>query len=207
MVWRDFAHWRHVAPANILHKWTAGLKRTTGRWVDGRREIARNGRAGLAGRFKFGDGGEEGLRVGMRGAGCDFFGRTDFNGVSQIHNHDAMADVFDDREIVRDEEQGDAAFALQVLQQVDDLGAHRHVERADRFVADQQARFDREGAGDADALALAAAEFVRVTVNVFGQQTDGLQQLADALCARGTIFAEAVNLERFANNLTDRHAR
>jgi hypothetical protein len=50
------------------------------------------------------------------------------------------------------------------VQEVDHLRLHRDIQRADRFVADNEARFDGEGAGDADALALAAAEFVRVTV-------------------------------------------
>ena len=46
---------------------------------------------------------------------------------------------------------------LQVQQQVDDLGLDRDVERRDRLVGDEQLGLDGERAGDADALALAAA--------------------------------------------------
>jgi hypothetical protein len=55
---------------------------------------------------------------------------------------------------------------LQVHQQVDDLRLDGHVERADRLVADDQLRLEHQRARDADALALAAGELVRVAVDV-----------------------------------------
>ena len=91
------------------------------------------------------------------------------------------ADVLDDRQIVGDEEIGEAELLLQVLQQIDDLGLDRHVERRDRLVADDQLGLDRERARDADALALAAGELVRIAAHVIGLQADGLEQLDDAL--------------------------
>ena len=51
-----------------------------------------------------------------------------------------MADVLDHRQVVRDEQVGQAELVLQVHQQVDDLRLHRHVERRHRLVADDQAR-------------------------------------------------------------------
>ena len=51
---------------------------------------------------------------------------------------------------------------LEIVEQVQDLRLDRDVERADRFVADDEVGVERERAGDADALALAAGEFVRV---------------------------------------------
>jgi hypothetical protein len=53
---------------------------------------------------------------------------------------------------------------LQIVQKVDHLRLDRDVECGDRLVADDQARVERERAGDADALALAAGEFVREAV-------------------------------------------
>ena len=41
---------------------------------------------------------------------------------------------------------------------------------------------DGERAGDADALALAAGEFVRIAPHVIGLQAHGLQQLDHAVC-------------------------
>ena len=70
--------------------------------------------------------------------------------------------------------------ALQVLQQVDDLRLDRDVERGDRLVADDQLGIDRERPGDADALALAAGELVRIAPRMLGQQADHGQKLAHA---------------------------
>src|SRR5262245_770820 len=53
-------------------------------------------------------------------------------------------------------------LALQLYQEVEDLRLDRHVERADRLVAHDQRRAERQRAGDTDALALAAGELVRV---------------------------------------------
>ena len=50
---------------------------------------------------------------------------------------------------------------FQVLEEVEDLGLHRHVEGGDDLVAHQQLRLEDQGPGDADALALAARELAR----------------------------------------------
>ena len=70
---------------------------------------------------------------------------------------------------------------LQVFEQVDHLRLDRHVERRHRLVADDQLGAHRQRAGDADALALAAGEFVRVAAHVVGVQADGFEQLDDAV--------------------------
>ena len=95
-------------------------------------------------------------------------------------------------EIVRDEQIGEAELVLQVLQQVDHLRLDRHVERRDRLVADDQLGLERQRAGDADALALAAGEFVRVAAHVVGRRptvssssTHALLALAPRLASRG----------------------
>ena len=74
---------------------------------------------------------------------------------------------------------------LQLHEQVDDLRLDRDVERRHRLVADEQARLERQRAGDADALALAAGELVRVALGHVGQQADHGDQLGDALAVRG----------------------
>ena len=86
--------------------------------------------------------------------------------------------MFHNPQVVRNEEVGDAELLLQVLQQVDDLRLDRDVERRHRLVGDDQARLDRQGARDADALALPAAELVRIAVVGVAPQTDALEQLA-----------------------------
>ena len=59
----------------------------------------------------------------------------DLDDAAEIHHRDAMADMLDHGEIVRDEQIGEAVLALQVDQQVDDLRLDRDVERGDRLVA------------------------------------------------------------------------
>jgi hypothetical protein len=63
---------------------------------------------------------------------------------------------------VRDEQVGQAVFALQPPQQVHDLRAHTHIQSRNRLVEDQQPGPQRQRAGDVDALPLPAAELVRM---------------------------------------------
>ncbi len=74
----------------------------------------------------------------------------------------------DHAQIVGDEQVRQAELLLEVLEEVENLRLHAHVERRDGLVADDEVGVDRERAGDADALALAAGEFVRVAVVLVG---------------------------------------
>lgn len=165
----------HVDFTNILDEGAASLEWAAGRRIERRWQISFEQGALFFSGTNFGDGGEEGLGVRMGGSRGDDFGGADFHRVPQIHDHDAMADMLDHGEIVRDEEVSEAAFALDVLQEVDDLGLHGDIESADGFVADEKAGFDGEGARDADALTLAAAEFVGIAEGVLGLEADRLQ--------------------------------
>ena len=77
--------------------------------------------------------------------------------LAQVHDRDPVADVLDHAHVVGDEQVRQAELALELLEQVQDLGLDRHVERGDRLVADDEVGLDDEGPGDPDALALAAA--------------------------------------------------
>ena len=96
---------------------------------------------------------------------------------------------------------------LQVLEQVDDLRLDRDVERGDRLVADDELRLDRKRARDADALALAAGELVRIAPRVAGAQADearGARRPAPRAPCRGqAVDARAARPAISA----DRHAR
>jgi hypothetical protein len=70
---------------------------------------------------------------------------------------------------------------LQLLQQVDDLGLDRDVERGHGLVRDDEVGVHGEGARDTDALPLAAGELVRVARGRVGRKANDLEQLADAL--------------------------
>jgi len=119
-----------------------------------------------------GDGGEEALGVRVGGVGGDKFGGAFFDELTVFKNGDLIADVFDDGEIVGNEKVGEVKFFLEVHQKVDDLGLNRDIECADRFVADDKLRFNGEGAGNTDTLALASAKFVGKAAGVGRVEAD-----------------------------------
>ena len=92
--------------------------------------------------------------------------------MSEVHDGDAVGDLADHRQVVRDEDVRQVEVALQVAQEVEHLRLDRDVERRDRLVADDQLRRERERTRDADPLALAARELVRVAVVVLRAQPD-----------------------------------
>jgi len=134
-------------------------------------------------------------------------GWTGFDDVTEIHDSDAAAEMFDHGQVMGDEEVGQAAFFLEVLQEVDHLRLHRDIERADRFVANDESGFHREGAGNANALALAAAELVRVPVALSRIESDISHEFADSLASFDAAAGESMDIDGFANDRFDREAR
>ncbi len=106
-----------------------------------------------------------------------------------------------------DEDVGQAEVVLKLLEQVDHLRLHRHVERGHRLVTDDDLRLQRESPGDADALPLAARELVRVAVDEVGVQPDPLQQVArpgGSLLGRHDV---GVDLPGLRDDVADGHPR
>ncbi len=83
------------------------------------------------------------------------------------HHRHPVGQPADDPEIMRDEQDAHAEFALQLPEQIHDLPLHGGVERGGRFVGDEQLRTARQRHGDDDALRHAAAEFVRIGAQTF----------------------------------------
>ena len=103
---------------------------------------------------------------------------------AEVHDADPVADVPHDGQVVGDDEVGEVELVLQLLEQVDHLRLHRDVEGRDRLVGDDELGLDGQRPGDADPLALAAGELVRVLRQRGGGQADGREQLAQALLGR-----------------------
>ena len=108
----------------------------------------------------------------MGGLGGDEFGGAFFDEFTMFENRDLIADVFNDGEVVGDKEVSKVELFLKIHEEVDDLGLDRDIEGTDRFVADDKLRFDGEGAGNADALALASAKFVGEAAGVGRVEAD-----------------------------------
>ena len=107
---------------------------------------------------------EQRLRVRVVGLGQDGAGGARLDELARLHDRHAVAQVGDDAEVVRDEEHRHVALGLQVAEQVEHFGLHRHVEGRGRLVGDDQVGVGRDGAGDQHALRHAARDLERVRV-------------------------------------------
>ena len=88
----------------------------------------------------------------------------------------------------------------------DDLRLNRDVQRGHSLVRDDQRRIERECAGDPDALALTAAEFMRVPRQMVRVETDQVEQVGDAPPSFGPR-PELVNDERLFDDISRPHPR
>jgi hypothetical protein len=91
---------------------------------------------------------------------------------------------------MRNKQVGEPQTLLHIHEQVDDLRLDRDVERGNRLVGDQQARLERERAGNAYTLALAAREFVRIRSAMSGNKT------TEAISAATLSRVAALSLSR-----------
>ena len=126
-----------------------------------------------------------------------------FDHVAVLHHDDLVGERADDAEVVGDEDVGEAVLRLQAAEELDDLHLHGHVEGGGRLVEDDELRLQDHGAGDGDALALAAGELVRVALGGGGVEADLVEDGGDA----AGLVAEAVHGEALGDDLRDRHAR
>src|SRR5688572_21417439 len=129
-----------------------------------------------------------------------------FHDFAQIHDGYPVADMLDHPQVMRDKQVGQMHLLLQLLQEIDDLRLNRNVQRRYRFIADDKLGTDTERAGDADTLALTAAELMRVTTIMVLAQTDLTKQFDDPI-SFGPALGDFVNLQAFADDITDAHAR
>jgi len=89
-----------------------------------------------------------------------------------LHHRDAVRDMAHHGQIMRDEQGGEPARALQVEDQAEHLRPHRPVERGNRLVPEDQCRIERQRPGDADTLALATGELGRIGPGIGGVEPD-----------------------------------
>ena len=87
--------------------------------------------------------------------------RPGFDDLAVLHDADMVGHVPHDAEVMGDEQHGHAHFALQFLQQLQNLRLHRDVERGRRFIGDEQVGIVGKRHGDHHALALAARKLMR----------------------------------------------
>ncbi len=166
MAGSDFSQRRNFFEAPLPVVQRAARMKGAARWrMDRGGDVARQNDA-LAPRAWIHDwnSGDQRLRVRMSRKPDHAFGFRQFHDFAEVHHHDAPADVLDHRKIMRNEQIGQAMRFAQILKQVDDLRLDRNIERAHRFIADDQPWLHRQRAGNSDALTLAPAELMRVAL-------------------------------------------
>ena len=115
-------------------------------------------------------------RIGKYG-----FAAALFDDFAVFQYHHAVRQGADDGEVVADDDEAEAVFFLQIGEQLQNLLLPLYVERAGRFVQNEDFRADDDGAGDGEPLALSAGKSVRIAFErVFGQ-SDLPQYVLDAL--------------------------
>ena len=150
--------------------------------------------------------GHQRARVGVAWLGVEGVPLGGLDDLAQVHHRDAVRDVLDHGQVVRDEQVGQVELVLEILEEVEDLGLDRHVERRHRLVTHDQLGSERERASDPDPLALAARELVRVAVVVLRVQPHELHQLLD-LALDLVLRDGSVEPERRADDRADRLPR
>ena len=121
------------------------------------------------------------------------------------HDH-VVSQCAHHRQVVADEQVGQAMFFLKLAEQGDHLFLHRAIQRRGRFVQQDQRRFQHQRPGDGDALALAAGKLVRVAMTALRVEADFFQcpnHLGFAFVSRQL----AMHLKAFTDDLRHGHPR
>src|SRR5262249_52278906 len=126
---------------------------------------------------------------------------------AEVHHRDALRDVTDEPQVVRDEQDGEPQPLPKLTEKVDDLRLDRRVERGDRLVGNDELRAAGDRTGDADALALPSGELVRVPVERRRVETDVPDQPRGRLVPLGARSSDPMDVERLADERPHGHAR
>ena len=146
------------------------------------------------------------LVYGMRGAREQRARVAHLHDPPAVHHRHAVADVLHEPQVVGDEEIRQLQPRLQVQKQLHHLRLNRDVQRRHGLVGDDERRAERQRARDADALPLAAAELVRIPVQVAALEPHEIEELGHpcpALLAR----AQLVDDERLLHDVAHAHPR
>ena len=198
------AHGSHLRPRSIRRhppaaRAVAGLELHVGRgrgtrlvhqWAAGREAAARDGLAQIRRRtpqegrrarvVQARDARQQALGVGVGGCAEHLLGAPELAHLAGIDHGHLVTQVRRQGQVVGDEEHGDVAARLELLEQVHDLGLDAHVERAGGLVEDEQRRVVGQRGGDHHALLHAARQLMGIALGDRGGQTHLHQQLGHA---------------------------
>ena len=104
----------------------------------------------------------EAHRVGVKRGGENPFHGALLDDPARVHDGRSLGGLGDDPEIVRDQDHRRAHLTLQALDELEDLGLDRHVERRRGLVGQHEARPAGQGHGDHHPLPHPAAHLVGI---------------------------------------------
>src|SRR5947209_2910734 len=107
---------------------------------------------------------EQRLRVRMDGRPEYIAHAAEFDELARIHDREAIAHLSHDSEVVGDEEQRHLVHPAEILQDLEDLGLHDHVEGGRGLVRDQELRVHHERHRNHDPLTHPPAELVGIVL-------------------------------------------
>ena len=107
------------------------------------------------------DGRKERLGIGMRRRRIELRRRSGFDDLSQIHHCHPIRRVSNDAQVMGDHDLCDTEPFLQLAQELEHPRLHGDIERRRRLVEQEQLRFDREGACNANPLPLPTRKLSR----------------------------------------------
>ena len=139
--------------------------------------------------------------------GVDLLGLAALDDLALAHDQNLIGHVLDHRQVMADEEVGQAKLFLQVEQQVEHGGLYADIERAHAFVTDDDLGLHGQAARNRDALALTARKLVWVLAEILAPQAHFFQQRQRQPGALILILADAVDAHRLGQNLPHGKAR
>ena len=116
------------------------------------------------------------LRIRFARVAVQGFGRSKLDDLAVVHDRHHIGHKLDDAQIVADEDIRQSARLLQVIQQIQNLCLDGNIECGNRFVADDELGFDRQGPCDSNPLALSTGKLMRVSHEVVCFHLDFFQQ-------------------------------
>ncbi|MBM3492270.1 MAG: hypothetical protein FJX68_17890 [Alphaproteobacteria bacterium] len=115
---------RTLAAAASVGMRAAGMEGAAGRRVDRAWHLARDRGSPAAAHLQVGQRIQQQPRIGMSRPAEQRLHRRHFDQLAEIHDPHPVGDVIDDRQVVADEQVGQAKLALKVAHQVQDLRLH-----------------------------------------------------------------------------------
>ena len=136
----------------------------------------------------------------------DLFGGTGLHDLTGIHDVDAVGHVGDDAQVMGDEDNGQVALLLDLVDQFQDLGLNGNVQSGGGLVADQDLGVAGQSDGDNDTLTHTAGELEGILIETLFHVGDtyGAHQIQGAVF--GFLLADlVVQMEHLSDLLTDLH--